>query len=148
MKLILTHEVTGLGVPGDVVDVKDGYARNYLLPRNFATPWTKGGQKQVDSITKARETRAIKDLDSAKAIKGRLEGTTVTVKAKAGAGDRLFGAVSASDVVTAIKAGGGPDVDRRKVELQGHVKAIGTYKATVRLHPDVSALITVEVVKA
>ena len=109
---------------------------------------TKGGQKQVDSITKARETRAIKDLDSAKAIKGRLEGTTVTVKAKAGAGDRLFGAVSASDVVTAIKAGGGPDVDRRKVELQGHVKAIGTYKATVRLHPDVSALITVEVVKA
>jgi len=148
MKLILTHEVTGLGTAGDIVDVKDGYARNFLLPRGFATAWTRGGQKQVDSITKARENRAIKDLDQARAVKARLESTTVTVKAKAGAGDRLFGAVSASDVAAAVKAAGGPELDRRKVELQGHIKATGSFKATVRLHSEVAAVLVVEVVKA
>lgn len=148
MKLILTHEVTGLGAAGDVVEVKDGYARNYLLPRGFATPWTKGGQKQVDAITKARETRAIKDLDEAKSVKGRLEGVPVTVAAKTGKGGRLFGAVSATEIVAAIVGAGGPQVDRRKVEVQGHIKAVGTYQATVRLHPDVSARVTVKVVEA
>lgn len=83
MKLILTHEVSGLGAAGDVIDVKDGYARNYLMPRGFATPWTKGGQKQVDAIIKARSTRAIHDLDAAKQLKGRLEAKPVTVTAKA-----------------------------------------------------------------
>ena len=94
MKVILTHEVSGLGAAGDVLDVKDGYARNYLFPRKLATAWTAGGQKQVDSITKARESRAIKSLDDAKAVKGSLEGKAVTVAAKAGKGGRLFGAVS------------------------------------------------------
>ena len=76
MKLILTHEVSGLGAAGDVVEVRDGYGRNYLMPRGLATPWTKGGQKQVDALTKGRETRAIKDLDTAKGVKGQLEATT------------------------------------------------------------------------
>jgi len=148
MKLILTHEVSGLGTAGDVIDVKDGYGRNFLMPRGFATPWTKGGQKQVDAIIKARSTRAIHDLDAAKQLKGRLEAKPVTVTAKAGTGGRLFGAVSGGDVAAAVKAGGGPELDKRKIEVLGHVKTTGTYQATVRLHPEVSATVNLEVVGA
>jgi large subunit ribosomal protein L9 len=108
MKVILTHEVSGLGTAGDVVDVKDGYARNYLFPRKLGTSWTAGGQKQVDSILKARESRTIKSLDDAKAVKSRIEGTTVTLSAKAGNSGRLFGAVSGSDLAAAVVKAGGP----------------------------------------
>ncbi len=148
MKVILTHEVSGLGNPGDVVDVKDGYARNYLFPRNLATAWTAGGQKQVDSILKARAAREIKSLDDAAAVKARLEGTSVTVAAKAGASGRLFGAVSGADIAAAIKAAGGPELDKRKIEVPGHVKTTGSYQALVRLHPEVQAKVAFEVVKA
>src|SRR6478736_5453130 len=88
MKVILTHEVTGLGTAGDVVDVKDGYARNFLFRRGLATAWTKGGQKQVDAIAKGREVREVKSLEEAKSIKGNLESKAVTVTAHAGTGDR------------------------------------------------------------
>lgn len=145
MKVILTHEVSGLGAAGDVVDVKDGYARNYLYPRKLATAWTAGGQKQVDSITKARAIREIKSLDDAKSVKGRLEGTTVTVAAKASATGRLFGAVSGADIAAAVKAAGGPELDKRKIEVPGHIKTTGTYAATVRLHPEVQATVAFEV---
>ena len=148
MKIILTHEVSGLGAAGDVVDVKDGYARNYLLPRSLATAWTRGGQKQVDSILKARAAREIKSFDEARAAKDRLEATTVTVAAKAGASGRLFGAVSNADIAAAVRAAGGPEVDRRKIEVQGHIKATGRYEALVRLHPDVQAKVGFEVVPA
>ena len=148
MKVILTHEVSGLGTAGDVVDVKDGYARNYLFPRKLGTGWTAGGQKQVDSILKARETRTIKSLDDAKAVKARLEGTTVTLSAKAGASGRLFGAVSGSDLAAAVAKAGGPDLDKRKIEVPGHIKTVGSYVALVRLHPDVQAKLSFEVVKA
>ncbi len=146
MKIILTHEVSGLGAAGDVVEVKDGYARNYLLPRRLATPWTKGGQKQVDAIVKARATREIKSFDDARAAKATLEGQLVTVAAKAGASGRLFGAVSNGDIAAAVKAAGGPELDKRKIEVQGHIKATGSYQAVVRLHPEVQATIAFEVV--
>ena len=148
MKVILTHEVSGLGNPGDVVDVKDGYARNYLYPRNLATAWTAGGQKQVDSITKARAAREIKSLDDAKAIKSALESLPVKVAAKAGASGRLFGAVGGGDLAAAITAAGGPALDKRTIEVPGHVKTTGSYQALVRLHPDVQATLAFEVVKA
>ena len=148
MKIILTHEVSGLGTAGDVVDVKDGYARNYLFPRKLATGWTAGGQKQVDSITKARAARAIKTLDDAKAVKGRLEGLTVTVAAKASPTGRLFGAVTGTELAAAVKAAGGPELDKRKIEVPGHIKSTGTYQALVRLHPEVQAKLAFEVVKA
>ncbi len=122
MKVILTHEVSGLGTAGDVVDVKDGYARNYLFPRKLGTSWTAGGQKQVDSILKARESRTIKSLDDAKAVKSRIEGTTVTLSAKAGNSGRLFGAVSGSDLAAAVVKAGGPELDKRKIEVPGHIK--------------------------
>jgi len=146
MKVILTHEVSGLGAAGDVVDVKDGYARNFLLPRRFGTPWTSGGQKQVDAITKARATRAIHDLDEAKQMKGQLESKAITLAAKAGNAGRLFGAISGGDVADAVKAAGGPQLDKRKIEVVGHIKAVGSFQAKVRLHPDVQALVTLEVV--
>ncbi|MDV3222928.1 50S ribosomal protein L9 [Intrasporangium sp.] len=148
MKLILTHEVTGLGAAGDIVEVKDGYGRNYLLPRGLATPWTKGGQKQVDALMKGREVRAIQDVEQAKAVKGRLEATSVTVTAKAGQSGRLFGAVSNGDIAEAVKAAGGPELDKRKIEVKQAVKSVGSYEATVRLHADVAATLKFEVVPA
>ena len=148
MKLILTHEVTGVGAAGDIIDVKDGYARNYLLPRGFATGWTKGGQKQVDAIIKARATREVKSLDQARQMKGQLEAKAVTVAAKAGNAGRLFGAVSNADIAAAVRAAGGPELDKRKIEVQGHIKTTGSYEALVRLHPEVQAKVSLEVVPA
>ena len=146
MKLILTNEVSGLGTAGDVIDVKDGYARNFLLPRGLATPWTKGGQKQVDAIVTARASREVRSLEEAKQVKGRLEAGQVTVPAKAGNGGRLFGAVSTADIASAVKASGGPDLDRRKIGVKGHIKTTGSYEALVRLHPEVQATVPFEVV--
>ena len=148
MKVILTHEVTGLGTAGDVVDVKDGYARNFLFRRGLATAWTKGGQKQVDAIAKGREVREVKSLEEAQSIKGNLESKAVTVTAHAGTGGRLFGAVSTADVAAAVKAAGGPELDRRKIEIGNPIKTVGAHQVSVRLHADVSATIEVEVVAA
>ena len=145
MKLILTHEVTGLGTAGDVVEVKDGYGRNYLLPRNLATPWTKGGQKQVDSIRRARETRAVKSLDEARGLKGELEARVLTVAARSGASGRLFGAVSQADVAKAA-ADAGLTIDQRTVEFATPVRALGDATASVRLHPEVAANVKLSVV--
>ncbi len=146
MKLILTSEVSGLGAPGDIVEVKDGYGRNFLLPRSLATPWTKGGQKQVDAIRKARASREIATLDQAQAIKSRLESSTVTLDAQAGASGRLFGAVTTADVARAVAAAGGPELDKRKIELGRPIKTVGRYDVSVRLHVDVAANVALEVV--
>ncbi|GAB2678596.1 50S ribosomal protein L9 [Thalassiella azotivora] len=148
MKLILTQEVSGLGTPGDVVEVKDGYARNYLVPRGLATAWTKGGQKQVDSIRKARQSREIATLDEAQQVKSRLEGDSVTLTVNAGASGRLFGAVTPGDVAEAVKAAKGVDVDKRKIEIAQPIKTVGSYQVHVRLHADVQAAVDLEVVPA
>lgn len=145
-KLILTHEVTGLGAPGDVVEVKDGYARNYLLPRGLATAWSKGAQKQIDQIRKARKSREIASLDDARAVRDSLQSKPVVVTAKAGASGRLFGAVTTTDIAEAITAAGGPSVDKRKIEIGQPIKSIGEYQVQVRLHEDVAAQVDVEVV--
>ena len=146
MKLILTQEVTGLGTPGDVVEVKDGYGRNYLVPRGFAVAWTKGGEKQVETIRKARSSREIKSLEEAQQVRAALEGTKVTLPARAGANGRLFGAITTADVADAVAKVGGPKVDRRKVELPQPIKSLGDYTVLVRLHPDVQARVPVSVV--
>ena len=148
MKLILTQEVGGLGAPGDVVDVKDGYGRNYLLPRRLATAWTKGGEKQVSSIRAARASREIATLDEAQKVKQRLESSTVRLPANAGASGRLFGAVTPSDVAAAVKDALGREIDRRKVEIAQPIKTLGSYQVHVRLHADVQATVDLEVVAA
>ena len=146
MKLILTQEVTGLGAPGDVVEVKDGYGRNYLLPRGLAVKWSKGGEKQVTSIKRARSAREIRDMGHAKEVKAQLEALKVSLSARAGTGGRLFGSVTAGEVQVAVKAAGGPDLDKRRIELPGHIKSTGQYQVQVRLHTDVTATFGLNVV--
>ena len=215
MDVILREDVDNLGKAGELVSVKDGYARNFLLPRGLAFHATEGNRrkieaekgqkakkhqaevgaarevatrleavsltftmkagegdklfgsvtaseiaerlagegfkvdkKQVDALTKGRAARAINDLDQAKGIKGQLEATSVTVAAKAGQSGRLFGAVSNGDIAAAVKAAGGPELDKRKIEVKQAIKTLGSYEATVRLHPEVAATLTFEVVSA
>ena len=148
MKLILTQDVNGLGAPGDVVEVKDGYGRNFLLPRGLATAWTKGGEKQVAQIKRAREVREVRDLDDAAAIKAKLESLKVTLSARTGDTGRLFGAVTVADVVDAITAAGGPAVDKRKVTIVAPIKTVGAHKVEVRVHPEALATLNVNVVSA
>lgn len=148
MKLILTQPVSGLGAPGEVIEVKDGYARNYLLPRKLATPWTKGGQKQVDAINAGREKRALRTIEEAHAAKSALESKPVTVSARAGSSGRLFGAVTPAEIAAAIADAGGPQVDRRRIEVPAPIRNTGEHTAHVRLHEDVSATVTVQVITA
>jgi large subunit ribosomal protein L9 len=148
MKIILTHEVSGLGAAGDVVDVKDGYARNYLVPRGFAIRWTKGGEKDVAQIRRARKIHEIATIEQANEIKARLEGVKVRLAVRSGDAGRLFGSVTPADIAAAIKAAGGPDVDKRRVELGSAIKTLGGHQVSVRLHPEVAAKLGVEVVAA
>lgn len=145
-KLILTNEVSGLGSAGDVVEVKNGYARNYLLPRGFAVLWSKGGEKQVESIKAARQARALATVEDAHALKAALEAKSVRLIVKAGQGGRLFGAVKTGDVVAAVSAAGLGELDKRKVAFVAPIKIAGEHLATVRLHGDVVATITLQVV--
>jgi large subunit ribosomal protein L9 len=150
VKIILTAEVPQLGGPGDLVQVKDGYARNFLLPRRLAIVATKGAEKQVATIRRAQQARQIRDLDHAREVAGRLSDLgTVSVAAKAAkGGGKLFGSVTAADVVDAVRAAGGPPLDRRVVELDGPVKSTGSYRVNVRLHPEVSVTVPLEVTTA
>ncbi len=149
MKLILTHEVTGLGAPGDIVEVKDGYGRNFLIPRGFAIRWTRGGEKQVDSIKNARSARAVHDLDQAKQIKASLEGSAVDVPVRAGEGGRLFGAVTVTDIAEAInKKVGSTSVDKRKIMVGNPIKSLGEHQVTVKVHDELDATVKLNVVPA
>lgn len=147
-KLILTHEVTGLGAPGDVVDVKNGYGRNFLIPQGFAVPWTRGGEKQIESIKAARAAREHATLEEAQDLKARLQATTVKLTVKAGQGGRLFGSVKTSDVADAVAAAGLGAIDKRKIEITAPIKAVGDHEATIRLRDDITATITLTVVAA
>ncbi|EFL01195.1 ribosomal protein L9 [Streptomyces sp. SPB78] len=148
MKIILTNEVSGLGGPGEVVDVKDGYARNYLVPRGFAIRWTKGGEKDVAQIRRARKIHEIATIEQANQIKAELEGVRVRLATRSGEAGRLFGSVTPADVASAIKAAGGPNVDKRRIELTTPIKSLGAHEASVRLHPEVAAKVNIEVVSA
>jgi large subunit ribosomal protein L9 len=148
MKLILTHEVTGLGAPGDIVEVKDGYGRNFLIPRGFAIRWTRGGEKQVDSIKQARSARAVHDLDKAKQIKASLEGSAVDVPVRAGEGGRLFGAVTVTDIADAINRKVGAGVDKRKILVGNPIKSLGEHQVVVKVHDELDATVKLNVVPA
>ena len=146
-KIILTTDVANLGGPGDIVEVKDGYARNYLLPRGYAMQASKGAEKNVQTIRRAQEGRRVRDLDHAKEIKVTLEGLgAVELSAKAAEGSKkLFGSITTSDVVAAIKAAGGPLLDKRVIELREHIKTVGKHSVSARLHPDVRVDVRLEV---
>lgn len=147
MKLILTQEVTGLGGPGDVVEVKDGYGRNYLVPRGVAIRWTRGAEKQVESIRKARSTRAVRDHDHAEQVKAKLEASPVSVSVRAGDGGRLFGAVTVGEIAEALSASTGEPVDKRTIAVDHPIRTLGAHQVTVRLHDEVAAAVALNVVK-
>ena len=146
MKLILTQEVTGLGAPGDVVEVKDGYARNYLVPRGLGIRWTRGAEKTVESIKAARNARAVRDHDHAAQIKTKLEAQTVNVRVRAGAGGRLFGAVTVAEIAGALADASGEQVDKRTIVVTNPIKSLGAHQVSVKLHDDVSASVALNVI--
>ena len=143
MKLILTHEVKGLGSAGEVVTVKDGYGRNYLIPRGYAVAWTKGAPKQIDQIADSRRKRATEDLEAARELREILEAQVIVVAKTAGANGRLFGAVTVADVAKAASDLTGKSVDRRCVNLDSVVKSVGEYTGVVKLHADIAANIKI-----
>ena len=147
-KLILTSEVTGLGSPGDIVEVKNGFARNYLIPQGFAVAWSRGGEKQIDSIKAARTARELATLEEAQALKSKLESSAVKLTVKAGSEGRLFGSVKTADIADAVAAQGLGSIDKRTIELGSQIKGVGQYDATVRLREDVVAALTIDVVAA
>lgn len=147
MKIILTQEVDGLGAAGDVVEVKNGYGRNYLVPRGFAIQWTRGGEKTIESIKKARDSRAVRDADHAAEVKARLEASTFQVKVRAGESGRLFGAVTTADIASAI-VDAGAQVDKRTIVVENPIKSLGTHTVTVKVHDDVEAQVSLNVVPA
>jgi large subunit ribosomal protein L9 len=147
MKLILTQEVGGLGAPGDIVEVRDGYGRNFLIPRGFAIRWTRGGERTIESIKAARSSREVRDLDHAKSIKARLEDTTFQLPVRAGDGGRLFGAVTVSDIASAI-SGAGAEVDKRKIILGNPIKSLGSHQVTVKVADEIEATVNLNVVPA
>lgn len=148
MKLILTQEVDGLGAPGDVVEVKDGYGRNYLVPRGLGIRWTRGGEKTIESIKTARTARAVRDADHAKDVKAKLEASPVNVKVRAGEGGRLFGAVTTTEIADAITDVSGEKVDRRTIVVANPIKSLGAHEVAVKLHDEVSATVALNVVPA
>jgi large subunit ribosomal protein L9 len=148
MKLILTQEVTGLGAPGDVVEVKDGYGRNYLVPRGVAIRWTRGAEKTVESIKTGRTARAARDQDHAAEIKAKLEAEPVSVKVRAGDGGRLFGAVTVGEIAEALAETSGEQVDKRTIAVENPIKSLGHHEVSVKLHDEVSATVALNVIPA
>ncbi len=148
MKLILTQEVDGLGAPGDVVEVKDGYGRNYLVPRGLGIRWSRGGEKTIESIKTARTARAARDADHAKEIKTKLEANAVNVQVRSGESGRLFGAVTTAEIADAISEISGEKVDRRTIVVANPIKSLGSHEVSVKLHDEVSATVALNVVPA
>jgi large subunit ribosomal protein L9 len=145
MKLILTREVAGLGLAGDIVEVADGYGRNFLVPRGAAILWTKGAEKQIIQIKRSRDSREVRDLGHARELKADIEALSVSLDARAGKDGRLFGSITAGDIATAVKDAGGPTLDRKRIHVDEHIKSLGAHAVTVDLHPDVVATIPVTV---
>jgi len=145
MKLILTAAVDNLGIAGDIVEVKDGYGRNYLLPRNFAIRWTKGAEKQIEGLQRARDAREIHNVEHAQQVRDQLEALEVALPVRAGAEGKLFGSVTQAQVATAILKAGGPNVDRRSVVIAKPIKNLGEHTVGVKLHDAVTAHLKVAV---
>ncbi|SDO73316.1 LSU ribosomal protein L9P [Nakamurella panacisegetis] len=148
MKLILTTDVPNLGAPGDIVEVRDGYGRNFLLPQGKAIAATKGAEKQVATIKRAQLAREIRGTEHANEVKQALEKLNVSITARTtGDGTKLFGSITTVDVAAAIKAAGGPTLDKRTIDTAGHIKSIGSHPVSIKLHPGVTATVSL-VVKA
>ena len=145
MKLILTSDVPNLGAPGDSVEVKDGYGRNYLVPQGLAVLSTRGAEKQVATIRRARQVREVRDLGHANEIKQSLQSLIVSLPARAGDAGKLFGSVTTADIVAAISKAGGPKLDKRSVVIKHAIKTLGSHAVQVKVHADVEVTLAVQV---
>ena len=148
MKLILTTAVDKLGVAGDIVDVRPGYGRNFLLPQGRAIAWSRGAEKQIEGIKRARDAREVRGIDHANEIRTQLEGLTVAVKARASEAGTLFGAITSAALVQAVKSAGGPALDKRAISVVKPIKTIGTHTIAVKIHDAVTAHVPVTIVAA
>jgi large subunit ribosomal protein L9 len=147
MKVILQREVEKLGAPGDVVEVADGYARNYLIPRKMAAPASKGAVQHAQQLRKSHDERVKKSLASAQGVAEALSASPLQVKARAGEDGRLFGSITVNDLATRLQERTDATIDRRQIHLDEPIRNLGTHEVTVRLHPQVTATVTVEVVR-
>lgn len=145
MRVILQTDVNKLGTGGEVVEVADGYARNYLFPRNLAIPATPQALAEVKTREAAVKNREAKELEKYRLVAERLEDKEILIKARAGEGERLFGSVTAKEIALAVKDQLGEEVDRRKIELKEPIKAVGQYRIKIKLHPEVAARVIVKV---
>jgi large subunit ribosomal protein L9 len=147
MKIILQREVEKLGVPGDVVDVADGYARNFLIPRKLAIPATKGGVKHAEALKQAHDARVQKSLQEAKVVADKLGATKVRISGRAGEDGRLFGSVTPAKVAEEIEKAAGISIDRRHLDLAEPIRSVGNHEVVIHLHPEIAATITIDVVR-
>ena len=148
MKLILKADVAGVGHRGDIVDVADGYGRNYLVPKGMAMKATKGAETQAAAMRRSRDLKDAEDREAAQEVAKALVATTVTITAKASPEGKLFGSVTANDIVEAVKEQTGAGLDRRQLQLDEHIKDVGTHQVFAKLHEDVAFPLTIEVVPA
>jgi large subunit ribosomal protein L9 len=146
MKIILQREVEKLGAPGDLVDVADGYARNYLIPRGLAAPASKGGVRHADRLRKAHQQRVSKAVAEARELGATLSATPLRIPARAGEDGRLFGSITVADVAKAVHATLNVEVDRKRIHLAEPIRSVGTHEVNVHLHPEVDTTLTVQVV--
>ncbi len=148
MKLILISDVPNLGAPGDTVVVADGYGRNFLVPQGMAILATRGAEKQVATIRRAREVRQVRDLGHANEIQESLQNLTVTLPARAGEGGKLFGSITSADVVAAVSKAGGPKLDKRSVTMRTAIKSVGAHSVQIKVHSDVEVNLALQVVSS
>jgi len=146
MKIILQKEVEKLGAPGDVVEVADGYARNYLLPRGLAVQASKGAVRHVESLKRAHDVRTTKAHAEAEAVASRLTGSPIRVTARVGEEGKLFGSVTAADLAEEIARQTGVEVDRHHVHLDEPIRSLGAHEVRVHLFPEVDPILSIEVV--
>lgn len=148
MKIVLRSDVESVGKKGDILDVADGFARNFLVPKGKAIVATEGVVAQAAAMRRARDVRDAKDRESAEVVARKLVSAVIRIPAKAGAEGKLFGSVTAPEIVSAIAAQTGVDLDRRRLHLGEPIKTLGTHQVAAKLHPEVEFPVTVEVVKA
>jgi len=146
VKIVLRDDVENVGRKGDLIEVTDGFARNYLVPRGLAMKATKGVVRQADAMRRSREAREARDLESAQALADQLTGRRIALRARAGEGGRLFGSITSADVVDAVREQTGVELDRRKTQLAEPLKELGAVDVPVKLHPEVEVTLTVDVV--
>ena len=146
MKVVLRDDVENIGRKGDLIEVTDGFARNFLVPRGLAMKATKGVVQQAEAMRRNREARDARDREAAQALADQLTGRRIELRARAGEGGRLFGSVTSADVVDAVRAQTGVELDRRKTQLAEPLKELGVVEVPVKLHTDVEVTLTVDVV--